>query len=637
MSSLVTSTAPAAPFDIDAYLARQSSMDLLRFITCGSVDDGKSTLIGRLLYESKSLFEDQLESLRAESQRFGTQGDAIDFALLVDGLSAEREQGITIDVAYRFFQTDQRKFIVADTPGHEQYTRNMVTGASTAEAAVILIDATLGVLTQTRRHAYIAALLGVRHLVLAVNKMDLVGYSQAVFERITAEASALCERLGVGSLSAVPLSALRGDNVVSPSAQTPWYTGEPLLRLLERLPVGRARGAALRFPVQWVNRPDSSFRGVSGTLVSGEVRVGDAVRVLPSREEARVARIVTFEGDLERAVEGQAPTIVFDRDLDASRGDVVCAASAPCALSDTLNAQLVWMHEEPGLPGRAYTLKIGALTCTAHVTRLKHKVDINNDYLSIPASALQMNDVANVDISLDRHVPFDPFSEIPAMGSFILIDRLSNATVAAGMIQHALRRGDNLHYHQHSITAADRAQLNAHKGRVVWLTGLSGSGKSTVADQLERQLHAKGVRTYLLDGDNVRQGLNKNLGFSEADRVENIRRVAEVARLMRDAGLVVLVAFISPFRVDREQARALCAEGDFIEVFVDTPIEVCESRDPKGLYKKARAGLIPNFTGVSSPYEPPLSPEVHLTADETPEEAAARALARVTRGLFDLA
>ena len=610
-------------FNIEEYLQTQSELGLLRLITCGSVDDGKSTLIGRLLYEAKSLFEDQLDALRKESERFGTQAGEIDFALLVDGLSAEREQGITIDVAYRFFQTQRRRFIIADTPGHEQYTRNMATGASTADVAILLIDARQGVLTQTRRHAFICALLGIPQVILAINKMDLVDYQESRFEKIILDFDSIAQELKFERYTAIPLSALRGDNVISRSPETPWYQGPTLLGLLETIPARASLAESpLRFPVQWVNRPSSDFRGVSGTVYSGVIKPGMNCVVLPSRQPLSISRIVTMGSDLAVAQPGQAVTLVFDRDVDASRGDVIVQANEPCEVAHQLRAQLVWMSEDHGLVGRSYLLKMGTSTVSASISTLKYTVDVNR-YEQRPASHLELNDIATVDLFLDRELPFEPYSVTPSMGSFILIDKQSFATVAAGMIEYPLRRARNIHYHPHSISAELRASHKGHVGRVIWLTGLSGSGKSTLADRVERALFAKGVHTYLLDGDNVRHGLNKDLGFTEADRVENIRRVAEVARLMADAGLVVLTAFISPFETERELARSLLPEGSFVEVYVSTPLEVAESRDPKGLYAKARRGEIPNFTGIGSPYEPPTRAEVVIdTEGREPEESA---------------
>ena len=605
------------------YLAAQANNDLLRFITCGSVDDGKSTLIGRLLYEAQCLFEDQVTALESDSVRFGTQAGDLDFALLVDGLSAEREQGITIDVAYRFFKTDKRTFIVADTPGHEQYTRNMVTGASTADVAVLLLNAKLGVLPQTRRHAYIASLLGVRGVIIAVNKMDLVDYSEEVYREIATEVEALAEQLQLPSPTIIPVSALRGDQVVEPSPRLEWYQGPTLMSALESAPSGRREvEIGLRMSVQWVNRPHSDFRGVSGTICAGHAEVGQEIQVAPSGQRALISRIVTFDGDLERASAGQAVTLVFNREIDASRGDLICAADQPSEIADHISAQLVWMSESEGLCGRSYLLKLGTHTVTATLTAIKHVVDIET-YRERPAAQLELNDIARVHVKLDRSLPFESYSRCAPLGSFILIDKRSFATVGAGMIQHALRRSTNIYHHSHTITSARRQVLKGHRGALVWLTGLSGSGKSTLADHLERLLYARGVHSYLLDGDNVRHGLNKDLGFTPADRVENIRRVAEVGKLMVDAGLVVVTAFISPYRADRDRAREMFSGEEFVEVYVNTPLEVAEQRDPKGLYKRARAGEIPNFTGIGSPYEAPLTPEVVIeTERQTPAESA---------------
>lgn len=610
-------------FNIEEYLTSQSELGLLRLITCGSVDDGKSTLIGRLLYEAKSLFQDQLDSLRKESERFGTQSGEIDFALLVDGLSAEREQGITIDVAYRFFHTERRRFMIADTPGHEQYTRNMATGASTADVAILLIDARQGVLTQTRRHAFICSLLGIPQVILAINKMDLVGYEQARFEELVQGFEPIATELNLQAYTALPLSALKGDNIITRSQETPWYQGPTLLRLLETIPARPSLAThPFRFPVQWVNRPSSDFRGVSGTVQAGCVTPGMSCKVLPSGQALSIKRIVTMDGDLERAQPGQAVTLVFDREVDASRGDVVVEASRPCQVANQFRAQLVWMSEAQGLVGREYLLKMGTSTVSASISGLKCTIDVNS-YEQRPASQLQLNDIATVDLFLDRELPFDPYAECSPMGSFILIDKQSFSTVAAGMIVYPLRRARNIHYHPHSVTAALRASHKGHSGRVIWLTGLSGSGKSTLADHVERALFAEGVHTYLLDGDNVRHGLNKDLGFTAADRVENIRRVAEVARLMADAGLVVITAFISPFKTERALARSLLPKRAFIEVYVNTSLELAEARDPKGLYAKARRGEIPNFTGIGSPYEAPESPEIVIdTAGQSPEQSA---------------
>ena len=611
--------------DIAAYLDAHQNKSLLRFITCGSVDDGKSTLIGRLLYDSKMIFEDQMAALEADSRRVGTQGGDIDFALLVDGLAAEREQGITIDVAYRFFSTDRRKFIVADTPGHEQYTRNMVTGASTADAAVILIDARRGVLTQTRRHAYLVSLLGIRHVILAVNKMDLMGWSQAVFDEIVADLSAFAERIGVEGFHAVPMSALRGDNIAEASGRSPWYAGPPLMTLLETLPVDDDLSAdPFRMPVQWVNRPNLDFRGFSGLIAAGAVRPGDRVRVAPSGKSSTVRRIVTADGDLDRAVAGQSITLTLADEIDVSRGDVLAAAEAPPEAADQFEATLVWMDDEAMLPGRPYLLKIGAKLVGATITEPKHKVDVNT-LEQRPAKRLELNEIGVCNLSLDAAVAFDPYAANRDLGGFILIDRISNRTVGAGMLHFALRRAHNIHWQDLSVDKAARAAIKNQRGRVVWLTGLSGAGKSTIANLVEKRLHADGRHTYLLDGDNVRHGLNRDLGFTEEDRVENIRRVAEVSKLMVDAGLIVLVSFISPFRAERRLARDLVAPGEFVEVHVDTPLAVAEARDVKGLYRKARAGELKNFTGIDSPYEAPEAPEIVVdTTTMTAEQAAER-------------
>ena len=611
--------------DIGAYLDAHQHKSLLRFITCGSVDDGKSTLIGRLLYDSKMIFEDQMAALEADSRRVGTQGGDIDFALLVDGLAAEREQGITIDVAYRFFSTETRKFIVADTPGHEQYTRNMVTGASTADAAVILIDARRGVLTQTRRHAYLVSLLGIRHVILAVNKMDLTGWSQAVFDEIVADFRAFADRIGLERFHAVPISALRGDNITEPGTRAPWYAGPPLMALLESLPVDDdLRADPFRMPVQWVNRPNLDFRGFSGLIAAGTVRPGDPVRVLPSGKTSSVGRIVTADGDLAQAVAGQSVTLTLADEIDVSRGDVLAAGDAPPEAADQFEATLVWMDEDAMLPGRPYLLKIGARLVGATITEPKHKVDVNT-LEQRPAKRLELNEIGVCNLSLDAPVAFEPYAANRDLGGFILIDRISNRTVGAGMLHFALRRAHNIHWQDLSVDKAARAAIKNQKGRVIWLTGLSGAGKSTIADLVEKRLHADGRHTYLLDGDNVRHGLNRDLGFTEEDRVENIRRVAEVARLMADAGLIVITAFISPFRAERRMARELMAEGEFVEVHVDTPLAVAEARDVKGLYRKARSGELKNFTGIDSPYEAPEAPEIRVdTSVMSAEQAAER-------------
>ncbi len=610
--------------DIERYLVTHQNKSLLRFITCGSVDDGKSTLIGRLLYEAKALLDDQLSALEADSKRVGTQGDDLDFALLVDGLSAEREQGITIDVAYRFFATDRRKFIVADTPGHEQYTRNMITGASTADLAVILIDARKGVLTQTRRHSYLVSLVGIKHVVLAINKLDLVGYSQQIYDLIDVEYRAFAERLGgIETVTSIPLSALRGDNIIEASANTPWYGGPTLLAHLENVEIAASRAAApLRMPVQWVNRPNLDFRGFSGRILGGTVKPGDAVRVLPSAKQSTVARIVSFDGDKAEAVAGESVTLTLADEIDISRGDVICSATDPAGLADQFEATIAWLAEEAMLPGRAYLVKIGASTVGASISKPKYVVEVNTlDHLV--AKTLQLNEVGVCTLTFDRAVPFDPYAENRDMGSFIVIDRLTNQTIGAGVLHFALRRSQNIHWQAVEVDKSARAHLNGHRPCVLWLTGLSGSGKSTIGNLVERKLHAHGVRTYLLDGDNVRHGLNKDLGFTAPDRIENIRRIGEVARLMVDAGLVVITAFISPFRSERDLARNMLQSGEFIEIFVDTPLDVVERRDPKGLYKKARRGELKNFTGIDSPYEAPEAPELHIETEQLSADAAA--------------
>ncbi|MGV8987160.1 MAG: sulfate adenylyltransferase subunit CysN [Cypionkella sp.] len=610
--------------DIDAYLVKHQHKTMLRFITCGSVDDGKSTLIGRLLYDSKMIFEDQLATLERDSKASGTQGQEIDFALLVDGLAAEREQGITIDVAYRFFATDKRKFIVADTPGHEQYTRNMVTGASTADLAVILIDARQGVLTQTRRHSYLVQLLGIRNVVLAVNKMDLVGYSQERFYEIVKEYSHFAKQIGMESFLPIPISGLKGENIVTKSTEMSWYTGPTLLGHLEVAPVNDTRMLDLpfRMPVQWVNRPNLDFRGFAGQIGAGAVRPGDAIRVLPSGKTTTVKSIVTMDGDLDEAIAGQSVTLTFKDEIDCSRGDVIVQSDAPCEVADQFEATLVWMDEHAMLPGRPYLLKIGTQTVTATVTEPKYEVNINTlEHLA--SRTLGLNAIGVCNLSIDRAIPFEAYTTNPDLGGFILIDRMTNTTVAAGMIHFALRRSQNIHWQAMEVNREAHAALKLQKPGVVWFTGLSGSGKSTIANLVEAKLHAMGKHTFLLDGDNVRHGLNRDLGFTDADRVENIRRVGEVAKLMADAGLIVLTAFISPFRAERQMVRDLLPEGEFMEVFVDTPLNVAESRDVKGLYKKARAGQLKNFTGIDSPYEAPEAPEITVnTVDLAADEAA---------------
>ncbi len=608
--------------DIEAYLKQHETKSLLRFITCGSVDDGKSTLIGRLLYDSKMIFEDQLAALEADSKKMGTQGQEIDFALLVDGLAAEREQGITIDVAYRFFSTDKRKFIVADTPGHEQYTRNMITGASTADLAIILIDARRGVLTQTKRHSFLVSLIGIKNVVLAINKMDLVNYSKDVFDRILGDYTSFAAALNIDKIVPIPMSALAGDNVTERSGNTPWYRGPTLMHYLETVDVAHAAiEAPFRLPVQWVNRPNLDFRGFSGRVAAGTVHPGDLVKVMPSAKQSRVARVL-IDSDLPYATAGQSITITLEDEIDCSRGDVICAAESPCEVSDQFETTIIWMHEHAMLPGRSYLLKIGTKTVSASITSLKHKVNVNT-LEEVPGKELELNEIGVANISLDRPVAFDPYGDNRETGGFILIDRLTNETVGAGLMHFALRRAQNIHWQAVDINRTSRAAQKGQHAAVLWFTGLSGAGKSTIANLVEKRLFAAGRHTVLLDGDNIRHGLNRDLGFTDTDRVENIRRVAEVSRLMADAGLIVLVSFISPFRSERRMARDLLPDGEFLEVFVDTPLAVAEKRDVKGLYKKARRGEIPHFTGISSPYEAPENPELHIDTTALSSEQAA--------------
>jgi bifunctional enzyme CysN/CysC len=615
--------------DIEAYLKSHQHKSLLRFITCGSVDDGKSTLIGRLLYESKMIFEDQLAALEADSLKVGTQGREIDFALLVDGLAAEREQGITIDVAYRFFSTDRRKFIVADTPGHEQYTRNMVTGASTADLAVILIDARKGMLTQTRRHSYLVSLIGIRQIVLAINKMDLVDYSQAAFDRIHADYRAFAAQIGLETIMAIPMSAFKGDNITEPSPNMPWYKGLALMPHLESVPIAAENNAApFRMPVQWVNRPNLDFRGFSGVITAGTVKKGDRLKVLPSGKESTVAGIV-LDGEISQALSGQSVTLTLTDEIDISRGDILCAADDPAQVSDQFEATLIWMNESPLLPGRPYLLKIGARTVTASVSAIKYKVNVNT-LAHLAARALELNEIGVCNIGLDQPIAFDPYADNHDTGGFILIDRLTNETAGAGLIHFALRRAQNVHWQAVDVNKKARAARKSQKACVLWFTGLSGSGKSTIANLVEKRLFSSNRHTYMLDGDNVRHGLNRDLGFTDTDRVENIRRVAEVARLMADAGLIVLVSFISPFRAERQMARELMEPDEFLEVYIDTPLAIAEARDPKGLYKKARLGEIKHFTGIDSPYEAPENPDIRIdTTSLTAEQAAQRIVERL--------
>jgi bifunctional enzyme CysN/CysC len=609
--------------DVEAYLAAQEQKDLLRFITCGSVDDGKSTLIGRLLYEAKMLFEDQLTALEADSRKMGTQGGNLDFALLVDGLAAEREQGITIDVAYRAFTTDKRKFIVADTPGHEQYTRNMATGASTADLAIILIDARKGVLTQTRRHTFICTLLGIRHLVVAVNKMDLMSFSEEVFNRIAADYRDFAKSLGAEGVAVIPVSALLGDNMIERSLNMPWYHGPTLMAHLETVPVGDdLADKPFRLPVQWVNRPNQNFRGFSGTIVSGTIRPGDAIKALPSGRSSIVDRIVTYDGDLTAGYAGQSLTLTLKDEIDISRGDVICTVKDPLEVSDQFQVEILWMSDEPMLPGRPYLIKSSTKTVPGTLEEIKHKVNVNT-MEHVAAKTLQLNEIGVCNLELDSAIAFAPYADNRNLGSFIIIDRFSNNTVGMGLIRFALRRAANIHWQAVDVDKASRAALAGQKPTVLWFTGLSGAGKSTIANLVEKQLHAAGHMTYLLDGDNVRHGLNRDLGFSDADRVENIRRVAEVARLMADAGLIVLVSFISPFRSERLMARELLEQDEFVEIFVDTRLAEAERRDVKGLYAKARRGEIKHFTGISSPYEAPENPELRIDTTKLTAEGAA--------------
>ena len=618
--------------DIDAYLKAHENKSLLRFITCGSVDDGKSTLIGRLLYESKMIFEDQLTALEQDSKKVGTQGENIDFALLVDGLAAEREQGITIDVAYRFFATEHRKFIVADTPGHEQYTRNMATGASTADLAVLLIDARQGVLTQTKRHAFIASQLGVRHIVLAVNKMDLVDYSEKVFNEIVDDFKTFADQLDIPNLHAIPVSALAGDNVVDGSRYMPWYEGPSLLGYLEGVDVeAEETSLPFRMPVQWVNRPDLDFRGYAGRIAGGIVRPGDDVRVLPSGKQSKIARIVTMDSDLDEGVSGQSVTLTLTDEIDISRGDMIATSETPPEISDQFDTTIIWLSEEPMLPGRSYRMKTSSRLVSATVNAPKHKIDVNT-LQKLPAKTLQLNEIGNCTLAVDRPIAFDSYNENRQTGSFILIDRMTNNTVGMGMINFPLRRAANIHWQNLDINKAANAEQKGQSPAVLWFTGLSGSGKSTIANEVQRRLFASGRHSFILDGDNVRHGLNRDLGFTDADRVENIRRVAEVSKLMVDAGLITLVSFISPFRAERDLARNLMEEGEFIEIFVNTPLSVAETRDPKGLYKKARAGNLKNFTGIDSPYEAPENPEIEINTDDMSLEDAAE---RVINGLIE--
>ncbi|KNH02808.1 Sulfate adenylyltransferase subunit 1 [Qipengyuania citrea LAMA 915] len=621
--------------DIEAYLDQHQNKSMLRFITCGSVDDGKSTLIGRLLYDSKMIFEDQLAALENDSKRVGTQGQEIDFALLVDGLAAEREQGITIDVAYRFFATEKRKFIVADCPGHEQYTRNMVTGASTADCAVILIDARKGVLVQTRRHSFLCHQLGIKNLVLAVNKMDLIDYDQEKFEAIVADYRKFADSIGVEDFTAIPMSGLAGDNITTRSGNTPWYDGPVLIDHLETIEVSNTASQAkpFRMSVQWVNRPNLDFRGFSGLIASGTVKPGDELRSLPSGKTSTVKSIVTMDGDLDQAVAGQSVTITLADEIDCSRGDVLAAADSPPEVADQFETTIVWMDDEPLVVGRAYWLKLGAQMVSVTVAEPKYEIDVNNPSGSgshLASQTLHLNQIGVCEITTDRRIVFDSYAGNRALGGFILIDKITHRTVGAGMLHFSLRRSQNVHWQPTDITRDHHAAMKNQTPRVLWFTGLSGSGKSTIANEVEKKLALMNRHTFLLDGDNVRHGLNKDLGFTESDRIENIRRIGEVAKLMTDAGLIVLTAFISPFRADRQLVRDMIDAGEFVEIHVDTPLEVAEARDVKGLYKKARAGKLKNFTGIDSPYEPPEDPEIRVnTVEMTPEEAADYIIGRI--------
>ena len=601
---------------INQYLKEQASLDLLRFITCGSVDDGKSTLIGRMLYESQMIFDDQVASLKKDSQKHGTQGEEIDFALLVDGLSAEREQGITIDVAYRFFSSSKRKFIVADTPGHEQYTRNMATGASTADLAILLVDARHGVITQTKRHSFIVSLLGIKKVILAINKMDLVNYDQKTYQQIDQDYRDFAKNLNIEHIQSIPISALKGDNVYEKSKMMKWYDEPTLFSYLETVKVSSAKSSKFILPVQRVNRPNLDFRGYSGTIVSGNIKVGEEIRTVPSNQKAKVKELFIGDKSIKSSTNKQSITLTLNKEIDISRGDIICKKDSIVESADQFNLNMIWMSEENCFPGRSYIAKIHNSSATIKILDIKKIYNVNTLEHS-PGKQLNLNDVAEVTVSLGKNIPFLPYQENKNMGSMILIDPLSNQTIGVGMINFALRRAQNIHLQSLSITKELREKMNGHKGQVLWLTGLSGSGKSTIANALEKELYAEGKKTYVLDGDNIRHGLNKDLGFNDNDRVENIRRVAEVAKLMCDAGLIVITAFISPFRNERDMARSLFQSGEFKEIFISTPLKIAEQRDPKGLYKKARKGEIPNFTGINSPYEKPLHPELSLDTSKT--------------------
>jgi len=619
--------------DIESYLAAHEQKELLRFITCGSVDDGKSTLIGRMLYESHMLFDDHLAALEADSKKVGTQEGEIDFALLVDGLAAEREQGITIDVAYRFFSTDKRKYIVADTPGHEEYTRNMATGASTADVAIILVDASQGVLTQTRRHSFIVSMVGVKRIILAVNKLDLVDYSEEVFNQIKSDYTKFAnEALTLEEITAIPISALKGDNIVESSENTPWYDGQSVMEYLETVEVAASsQSRPFRMPVQWVNRPNREFRGFAGLIGSGCISAGDKIRVLPSGTESTVARIVTYDGDLELAGAGRSVTLTLTDEIDISRGDIITSADSPCSSADQFQARILWMNDSAMMPGRQYLFKSNSQTSPMTLGRLKHRIDVNT-LEELPAKVLDMNEIGVCNISLSSRIAFDAYDDDPVMGGFVIVDRMTNNTVGMGLIDFALRRADNIHWQSMDVTKQSRAEQKSQRPRLIWFTGLSGSGKSSIANILEKKLQAMGRHTITLDGDNIRHGLNRDLGFTKADRVENIRRVGETSKLMVEAGLICISSFISPFASERDMVRGMMDEGEFVEIFVDTPIEVCEQRDVKGLYAKARAGELPNFTGISSPYEAPKNPEIRIdTTQLSAEEAAEQIIDYLSR------
>ena len=619
--------------DIESYLAAHEQKELLRFITCGSVDDGKSTLIGRMLYESHMLFDDQLAALEADSKKVGTQEGEIDFALLVDGLAAEREQGITIDVAYRFFSTDKRKYIVADTPGHEEYTRNMATGASTADVAIILVDASQGVLTQTRRHSFIVSMVGVKRIILAVNKLDLVDYSEGVFNQIKQDYHKFAdEALSLEEITAIPISALKGDNIVGPSINTPWYDGQSVMEYLETVEVAAgAQSRPFRMPVQWVNRPNREFRGFTGLIGSGLISIGDKIRVLPTGTQSTIARIVTYDGDLESAGAGRSITLTLTDEIDISRGDIIASADSPCSTADQFQARILWMDDSAMASGRQYMFKSNSQTTSMTLGKLKHRIDVNT-LEELPAKELDMNEIGVCNISLSSRIAFDPYNSDPVMGGFVIVDRMTNNTVGMGLIDYALRRSDNIHWQSMDVTKQSRAEQKGQRPRLVWFTGLSGSGKSSIANILEKKLQAMGRHTITLDGDNIRHGLNRDLGFTKVDRVENIRRVGETSKLMVEAGLICISSFISPFASERDTIRKMLEEGEFVEVFVDTPLEVCEERDVKGLYAKARAGDLPNFTGISSPFEEPQNPEVRIdTTQMSAEEAAEKIIDYLSR------